>query len=546
MKRSYNYSFVSGSPAKANSSVPPYSFSHSTATLAAQSPTFGIQSGTFSKSSLSQTHSTFLTPVEVSPRQPLAPLWYRTNAQGPHRPPLTGLGISISPPLSDGGSRDLSIVQPVSLPLRLPSDSFSSNLRLPSLRELGFEDPNFWSPQNTSCILRPSGSTSIGDTSSPVIVLSGDASGAYSADPSDDYIAHSPSIDGTQLFLPFSPSDIDVKETFLNLDSVPPTPRLPQESSPTEPLIGLFADFNMREFALSQRMPSIGINPALLMGSNDDGTQEDQSSDDDQQDTPTCPASHEIHIQPGSHTSDDFINFTEADVDTIVSVLSASIKKDEAAKTPVPTSRSAASTPVLLPYSNDQGLPVPALPTRSGTIPSAPSPNPANLLPMRPLMSTPKPSLVSTAPSSPRIPLGDITPSIVSNRTSIFSAHRGIDLEDLRSKAEEFRAENPGQDIDKHWLSTYAGKLSEHGERLDEFRCYVKGCSQTNKRRDHILVHVGSHVEFRPFQCDHWYVANRVQDVLVIVTQFQRDAIPAQERVQTSYVKSWRTQTIHV
>ncbi|EKM59146.1 uncharacterized protein PHACADRAFT_52995, partial [Phanerochaete carnosa HHB-10118-sp] len=32
--------------------------------------------------------------------------------------------------------------------------------------------------------------------------------------------------------------------------------------------------------------------------------------------------------------------------------------------------------------------------------------------------------------------------------------------------------------------------------------CYVKGCTQTNKRRDHILVHVGSHVEHRPFQCD--------------------------------------------
>ena len=54
------------------------------------------------------------------------------------------------------------------------------------------------------------------------------------------------------------------------------------------------------------------------------------------------------------------------------------------------------------------------------------------------------------------------------------------------------------------FLQTFAGRLSEQGDMIPEFRCYVKGCMQRNKRRDHILVHVGSHVEHRPFQCPQW------------------------------------------
>ncbi|KII95803.1 hypothetical protein PLICRDRAFT_129799 [Plicaturopsis crispa FD-325 SS-3] len=47
----------------------------------------------------------------------------------------------------------------------------------------------------------------------------------------------------------------------------------------------------------------------------------------------------------------------------------------------------------------------------------------------------------------------------------------------------------------------YAGKLSERGQLIDDFRCYVTGCTQTNKRRDHMMVHVGAHVDQRPFAC---------------------------------------------
>ena len=90
--------------------------------------------------------------------------------------------------------------------------------------------------------------------------------------------------------------------------------------------------------------------------------------------------------------------------------------------------------------------------------------------------------------------------------TPVFDAHRGIDMEVLKAKGERYRLRNQGREYDKRWLISFAGKLSPRGELMDEFRCYVKGCKQTNKRRDHILIHVGAHLDQRPFKCIHWYV----------------------------------------
>jgi len=90
--------------------------------------------------------------------------------------------------------------------------------------------------------------------------------------------------------------------------------------------------------------------------------------------------------------------------------------------------------------------------------------------------------------------------------TPVFDAHRGMDLEELKAKAERYRLRNQGRDYDKRWLISFAGKLSAKGELVDEFRCYVSGCKQSNKRRDHILIHVGAHLDQRPFKCIHWYV----------------------------------------
>jgi hypothetical protein len=90
--------------------------------------------------------------------------------------------------------------------------------------------------------------------------------------------------------------------------------------------------------------------------------------------------------------------------------------------------------------------------------------------------------------------------------TPVLDAHRGIELEELKAKAERYRLRNQGRDYDKRWLISFAGKLSMRGELIEEFRCYIAGCGQINKRRDHILIHVGAHLDQRPFKCRHWYV----------------------------------------
>ncbi|KAF8665630.1 hypothetical protein AX16_000085 [Volvariella volvacea WC 439] len=87
--------------------------------------------------------------------------------------------------------------------------------------------------------------------------------------------------------------------------------------------------------------------------------------------------------------------------------------------------------------------------------------------------------------------------------TPVLDAHRGVHIEDLESKAERYRLRNPGMEYDKRWLLSFAGKLTPRGELLDEYRCYIVGCTQTNKRRDHILIHLGAHLDQRPFQCQY-------------------------------------------
>lgn len=90
--------------------------------------------------------------------------------------------------------------------------------------------------------------------------------------------------------------------------------------------------------------------------------------------------------------------------------------------------------------------------------------------------------------------------------TPVFDAHRGIHLAELKARAERYRLRNQGRDYDKKWLMSFAGKLTSRGALIEEFRCYVTDCQQRNKRRDHILIHVGGHLDQRPFKCLHWCV----------------------------------------
>ncbi|KAH0839706.1 hypothetical protein J3R83DRAFT_627 [Lanmaoa asiatica] len=100
--------------------------------------------------------------------------------------------------------------------------------------------------------------------------------------------------------------------------------------------------------------------------------------------------------------------------------------------------------------------------------------------------------------------------SNITHLSPVLNAHLGIELSELISRAERFRTKYPERDIDRAWLSHFAGKLSDRGELLNDFRCYVMGCDQRNKRRDHILVHVGAHIGQRPFACSIWFVDSRL------------------------------------
>ncbi|OAX39746.1 hypothetical protein K503DRAFT_715826 [Rhizopogon vinicolor AM-OR11-026] len=77
----------------------------------------------------------------------------------------------------------------------------------------------------------------------------------------------------------------------------------------------------------------------------------------------------------------------------------------------------------------------------------------------------------------------------------------GVALAELTIRAQRYRARHPGQGIDRAWLLRFAGKLTDRGELLDDYRCYIMGCGQRNKRRDHIVIHVGAHVDQRRFSC---------------------------------------------
>lgn len=109
-----------------------------------------------------------------------------------------------------------------------------------------------------------------------------------------------------------------------------------------------------------------------------------------------------------------------------------------------------------------------------------------------------------TVPPPPTVEDSVLLNLPVNYGTPVLDAHRGIELSELKAKAERYRLRNQGQDYDKKWLLSFAGKLTPQGLLTEEYRCYIIGCNQSNRRRDHILIHVGAHLDQRPFACTHW------------------------------------------
>ncbi|KAJ8473978.1 hypothetical protein ONZ51_g7507 [Trametes cubensis] len=296
------------------------------------------------------------------------------------------------------------------------------------------------------------------------------------------------------------------------------------------PLLGIYVDCNLRQQALQEQGPSICVNPADIMGSrsgldSDDTTQRDLDSRisplDATASQPTSQAQAPLTSREPPLASGSLVDyagealaqndFPEEAITAIVSVLKSSAKQE------TPDSR------VQQPPSEICKViaPQPLYPSQITTFP----------------VSDPRlhhPSLASTnchvTLTGQRMPLADLPipqeqqivypeygsfaslqvtqavpqPIVLPPPPSpVLNAHTGIELEELRRRANDFRMRNPGTELDRSFLQSFAGRLSTRGELLDDYRCYVVGCGQRNRRRDHILVHVGSHVEHRPWQCQH-------------------------------------------
>ncbi|KAI0796764.1 hypothetical protein C8Q75DRAFT_802445 [Abortiporus biennis] len=247
-------------------------------------------------------------------------------------------------------------------------------------------------------------------------------------------------------------------------------------NSPDETMIGLFPDFNMRKYVSDNRSPEIGIDPKYLLGDCGSPVKAEE------QKSPSLFLPERLSASPSAPSEDT--NENDA-VNAIISVLSASLDR--------PTTE----TISLWPQAYPDSPPLPNAEVQGDYKFVSPR------LSLNVSSSIPIPAARSLQPFPPhRIPLADITQGEIIPTSPILNAHTGIDVDTLRRKAEEYRSLNPGRDIDKQWLQAFSGRLSVEGALMEDYRCYVKDCKQSNRRRDHILVHVGSHIEHRPFQCE--------------------------------------------
>ncbi|KAI0081678.1 hypothetical protein K474DRAFT_1671597 [Panus rudis PR-1116 ss-1] len=389
---------------------------------------------------------------------------------------LAGLGITLTTADSFGGyvpTPQYSHGPPlaVAVPLRIPATVYHSETQYPP-PYLPVQQQNYLSVATAY-----SPSFVIEDATRSLSHMVLDPADAYSADPTSEFSTNLALIPSTS-----ADSTLDARANALlnkqkDTTSDAPTSRIvspdPGPPSSDEPMIGLFADVNFRQLSYEQQSPTVGINPALLMGDMD------VKMEDAEANLASDEADSEIEYRFSPSPPPD--NFDDA-VNAVMTVLAASINK-QSPKMPVCSPAPlAAPAPVVCIAPPLLQLDHPMSPERLSF----------------PTRSAKTEALTRLLPSPP---LRDIS-NLVDYGLPVRNAHLGIELEDLRRKASEFRTLNAGRDIDKEWLASYAGRLSQRGELLSEYRCYVNGCTQYNKRRDHILVHVGSHVEYRPFECE--------------------------------------------
>ncbi|RPD67276.1 hypothetical protein L227DRAFT_492187 [Lentinus tigrinus ALCF2SS1-6] len=293
------------------------------------------------------------------------------------------------------------------------------------------------------------------------------------------------------------------------------------EQSSTSSLVGLYADVNMREVAWRSKSPAVCVNPADVMTGSlmyPSPTMDLSPVLECKEESPLSPvallrvAERSVTPPPRSVPSPvpDYISdfpqeglvddedFPDEAISAIVSVLQTTVKSEHQ-HTPIP----AAVRPTETCLKENQ----PLYPQHAQRVPLAdlPIPQPEYTGPPHTSYYSygahQHPTTYTFAPPPPPAPVRAPAPG--PPLSPVLNAHTGISLEELRQRANDYRTRHEGADLDKNFLQCFAGRLSARGEMLDEYRCYVTGCEQRNKRRDHILVHVGAHVEHRPWMCRH-------------------------------------------
>lgn len=237
--------------------------------------------------------------------------------------------------------------------------------------------------------------------------------------------------------------------------------------------IGIYADINLRQRAILDKEPVGCVNPAEIIGETFIKVDRSPSPllDEGRLVSPPDSPMDATSSQDGSHMD---VDFPAEAISAIVSLLTTA--KQEPLDAP-------AAVVLHSPPAPD-----------AYTFQFQADPLYAHRQPLADIQA-PNPAYCTNCTSAPVVP-----------QSPVLNAHLGVPLHDLRRRADNFRQCNPGLELDRAWLQSFAGRLSQRGELIEEYRCYVTDCDQRNKRRDHILVHVGSHVEHRPWQCGEWCV----------------------------------------
>lgn len=89
---------------------------------------------------------------------------------------------------------------------------------------------------------------------------------------------------------------------------------------------------------------------------------------------------------------------------------------------------------------------------------------------------------------------------------ALTNVHEGVSAESVAQKTRFYIMSHPGERLSDELLFTFAGRLSDQGEPIQGYRCYVSGCEKTTKRKDHMGDHIRTHLGEKPFQCSIWYV----------------------------------------